>query len=75
MSILTKEEIETLLETSKASEKDKNISQALDKAINTTYDFTKLNSKELEYIIDYLNELKNSRKSIEKMADEILNKL
>ena len=72
MSILTREEIQTLLEETKVSAKDKNISEALNKAINTSYDFTKLNSQELENVIEYLKELKESRKYVEERAEEIL---
>ena len=72
MSILTREEIQTLLEETKVSAKDKNFSEALNKAINAAYDFTKLNSQELESVIEYLKELKESRKFVEELAEEIL---
>lgn len=72
MSILTREEIQTLLEETKVSAKDKNISEALNKAISAAYDFTKLNSRELENVIEYLKKLKESRKFVEELAEEIL---
>ena len=72
MSILTREEIQTLLEETKVSAKDKNFSEALNKAINVTCDFTKLNSQELENVIEYLKKLKESRKFVEELAEEIL---
>lgn len=67
MDTLTPKEIEDLIEETETSE----IFESLNKAINTTWDFSKLNSQELEKLIEYLTQLKEFKEYAEKLTKEI----
>lgn len=67
MTKLTTEEIEDLVEATEPSE----IFESLNKAINTTWDFSKLNSQELENLIEYLTQLKEFKEYAEKLTKVI----
>lgn len=67
MTKLSPKEIEDLVEETETSE----IFESLNKAINTTWDFSKLNSQELEKLIEYLTQLKEFKEYAEKLAKVI----
>lgn len=67
MTKLTSKEIEDLIEETETSE----IFESLNKAINTTWDFSKLNSQELENLIEYLTQLKEFKEYAEKLTEVI----
>lgn len=67
MTKLTIKEIEDLIEETETSE----IFESLNKAINTTWDFSKLNSQELEKLIEYLTQLKEVKEYAEKLTKVI----
>lgn len=67
MTKLTTKEIEDLVEETETSE----IFESLNKAINTTWDFSKLNSQELEKLIEYLTQLKEVKEYAEKLTKVI----
>lgn len=67
MTKLSPKEIEDLIEETETSE----IFESLNKAINTTWDFSKLNSQELEKLIEYLTQLKKFKEYAEKLTKVI----
>lgn len=67
MTKLTSKEIEDLIEETETSE----IFESLNKAINTTWDFSKLNSQELKNLIEYLTQLKEFKEYAEKLTEVI----
>lgn len=67
MTKLSPKEIEDLVKETETSE----IFESINKTINTTWDFSKLNSQELEKLIEYLTQLKEFKEYAEKLAKVI----